>query len=95
MGLFKKKQRSDDAVAPDDADAMIKRGGLAKEAGGLDLARIWYEKTAERGALAYEAGDLDAARAWYEQAAKLDHPQAMHNLGVLARDAGDLDAARA
>ncbi len=40
MGLFKKQQQSsDDDVAPDDPEAMIKLGALAYEAGDLDAAR--------------------------------------------------------
>ncbi len=55
MGLFKKKQSSDDVVAPDDPEAMIKLGILADEAGNRDAARVWYEK-------AVKLGNEDAAR---------------------------------
>ncbi len=49
MGLFKKKQQqsSDDVVAPDGPEAMIKLGALAYEAGDLDAARAWWEQAAK------------------------------------------------
>ncbi len=47
------------------------------------------------GADLKRADDANGARTWYEQAAKLDHSEAMNNLGWLADAAGDRDAARA
>ncbi len=49
MGLYKKQQQSsDDAVAPDDPEAMINLGELAKEAGDRDGVRVRYEPSANR-----------------------------------------------
>ncbi len=99
MGLFKKKQSSDDVAASGDPKVMVKLGRRADEAGDLDAARVWYEKATalgnteamnKLGFLAQQAGDKDAARAWWEQAAKLGHPHAMNRLGSLASETRDL-----
>ncbi len=99
MGLFKKKQSSDDVAASGDPKAMIKLGRRAYEASDLDAARTWYEQAAnlgnpdamnKLGFLAQQAGDKDAARAWWEKAAKLGHPHALNRLGSLASETRDL-----
>ena len=85
-----------------DARAMHHLGRLAQQAGDMELAESWWQKSAaggepwamyELGVLAKAAGDVAAARTWWEQAAELDDSQAMYDLGVLAREAGDMELA--
>jgi TPR repeat protein len=83
--------------------AMYMLGGIARDAGDLEVARSWWESAAERGEtnamnglgiLCVEAGHPDRATTWWEAAANEGNTISMHCLADLARANGDEQTAR-
>ena len=71
---------------------MWRLGGLAEDAGDLELAESWYQKAVDRGnsdgmlglaRLAYEAGDLELAKSWLQKAVDLGNQNAIDALRAL------------
>ena len=75
-----------------DPEVMSGLGRLAHDAGDLELAESWWQKSADLGnsygmaalgALAHDAGDLELAESWYQKAADLGNRVAIDVLAEL------------